>query len=125
MRIDARDVLDANAITRRAFRGRIVGHFARTGPNAWDDYAYVPEEGDDVAVYPGIRVQLERLGADFRMRRAGRVFRVRWLPDADDRAQLGGTAPSELRARFVARYLELPDKGVIGAAGVIASKLRG
>jgi hypothetical protein len=36
--IDARDVLDPNAKTATAFAACIVGHFVRSGPDAWDDY---------------------------------------------------------------------------------------
>ena len=34
--IDSRDALDANAPTKRPFRGAVVGHYRPTGPNCWD-----------------------------------------------------------------------------------------
>ncbi len=48
-RVDARDVLDADATTSRAFSGRVVGVYRRSGPNAWDDYVLVDEDGGSEA----------------------------------------------------------------------------
>ena len=125
-RVDARDVLDANAKTRRAFRGRIIGHFRRTGPNAWDDYEYVSDDdGSEIDVLPGLYVQMERVGADLRMRSHGRVIRVRWIPQDKDLRRTESNAPSALRQWFVERFVETFEDSSLGGAAVIARKLRG
>ena len=78
-RIDARDVLDANARTAVNFRARICGHFGRTGPNTWDDYVFQPvENGEIVDVLTDVPIQVESEGAEFRMRRHGEVERLIW-----------------------------------------------
>jgi hypothetical protein len=94
--VDARDVLDADALTSRAFTGQIVGVFRRTGPNAWDDYAVVEEDGGPIEVFAQTPIQVEGEGATFRMRRRGEVVRVAWTPD--DGGDEGG---ADLRARFL------------------------
>ena len=119
-RIDARDVLDANARTAASFRARIVGHFRRTGPNTWDDYVFQPvENGETVDVFADVPIQVESEGAKFRMRRQGEVVRLVWHP-AD-----GETSGPDARARFLAKCVRAfsEDQG-IGPAAVIASKLR-
>ena len=78
-RVDARDVLDANGKTKRAFRGEIVGHFRQTGPNAWDDYEFVRETSGTIDVLTGIKVQTEDDGVIFRMRHRARSFESRGL----------------------------------------------
>ncbi|MBI5489804.1 MAG: hypothetical protein HY905_20890 [Deltaproteobacteria bacterium] len=124
-RVDARDVLDPNAHARRAFRARVVGHFARTGPNAWDDYEFVAEPGKDLDVLPGIPIQVEEHGPSFRTRSRGRVVRAEWIPS-------GGAADSDrpglaaLRARFLAECVEgFAEAAGQGAGAVIVRKLRG
>jgi len=125
LRVDARDVLDPNARTRRAFRGRIVGRFVRAGPNAWDDYVYESEDGGPIDVLPGVPIQVEKLGAEFRLRRGGRVVRVAWEAPPEAR----GAAENDERA-LRRRFLEECVDGFAEAAGpgpaaVIARKLRG
>jgi hypothetical protein len=123
-RVDARDVLDANAMTVKAFAATILGYFRRTGPNSWDDYEFTRDRQGDVEVNPGIRVQLERRGTDLRMRRRGTVIRVRWQPGPDDPADVRSAASAARRAYFVATYLsDYDDAPGIGAAAVIAKKL--
>ncbi len=126
MRVDARDVLDPNAKTVRPFRAQIVGHFRRVGPNAWDDYKLVHRDEGAFVVNPELHVQIESHGVDLRIRKDGRVVRVRWLPDASDASQIERATPDEKRAFFGERYLEIFEsaKGA-GAAAVIASKFRG
>ena len=119
-RIDARDVLDANAKTAMNFRARIVGYFRRTGPNTWDDYVFQPaENGETVDVLADVPIQVESEGAEFRMRRHGEVKRLVWHP-AD-----GETPGPNTRARFLVKCVRAfsEDQG-IGPAAVIASKLR-
>ena len=95
-RVDARDVLDADATTSRALSGRVVGVYRRTGPNSWDDYLLVDEDGGPIEVAAGTPIQVEAVGATFRMRRRGEVVVVAWTPDD------GGTeAGADLRARFL------------------------
>lgn len=95
-RVDARDVLDADATTSRAFPGRVVGFYRRTGPNSWDDYVLVDEDGGPIEVLAGTPIQVEADGATFRMRRKGEVIRVAWAPGDG-----GGQAGDGLRARFL------------------------
>ena len=95
-RVDARDVLDADATTRRALTGRIVGVFRRRGPNSWDDYVLVDEDGGPIEVFAETPIQLEAEPATFRMRRKGEIVLVRWTPD-DGEAETG----ADLRARFL------------------------
>jgi hypothetical protein len=83
-RVDARDVLDADATTSRAFSGRIAGAYRRTGPNSWDDYVLVDEDGGTIEVFAGTPIQVEKDGATFRMRRKGEVIRVAWTPRAGE-----------------------------------------
>lgn len=118
--IDARDVLDANARTAVNFRARVVGHFRRKGPNSWDSYVFEAiENGETVDVLAAVQIQVESEGAAFRMRRHGEVERLVWHP-AD-----GETPGPDTRARFLAECVRAfsEDQG-IGAAAVIASKLR-
>lgn len=125
MRVDARDVLDTNAKTKRTFRARIIGHFRRSGPNAWDDYQYVSDdEAVEIEVSPTLDVQVEAWGVELRFRRLGRVVRLRWLPDAEDEPLIRGLSPQKLREYFLGNYLETFDEALgMGAAAVIASKL--
>ena len=94
--VDARDVLDADAITGRAFEGRVIGVFRRRGPNAWDDYVLVEEDGGPIDVLPGIPIHVEKEGAAFRMRRRGEVVLVEWAPED---GESGSSA--DLRERFL------------------------
>jgi len=80
-RVDARDVLDANAMTSCTLSGRVVGFYRRTGPNSWDDYELVVEDGGPIEVYPEMPIQVENQGAEFRMRRKGQVIVVAWVPE--------------------------------------------
>lgn len=123
-KVGSKDVLDPDAMTQRFFRGRVMGHFERTGPNAWDAYRYVPREGDIVDVLPRLKVQVERWGAEIRMRREGRVVRVRWAPTEEEQEQLAGQSTKKIRAHFRSRYLSVFDEEPgKGAAAVIANKL--
>lgn len=126
MRVDARDVLDPDAETRRPFRARVLGQFRPSGPNAWDDYVFASApEGEELEVLPGLPVQLERRGPQLRLRREGRVLRLEWIPDEAELAALGdGDSPSARRERLVAEYLR-PHREAAGrgAAAVIAAKL--
>jgi hypothetical protein len=112
-RVDARDVLDADATTSRAFSGRVVGVYRRDGPNAWDDYVLVDEDGGPIHVFPETPIQVERDGATFRMRRKGEVVLVAWSPE--DR---GSEAAQELRARFLESCVRDTDPTPEGNLGV-------
>ena len=111
-RVDARDVLDANATATRGFRGRVLGRYRRTGPNAWDDYVLVEQDGGPIEVLAGTPVQLEDAGAVVRLRRKGEVVVVAWEP-----------APAELdahadpRASFAERCLSAKDPTPDGSLG--------
>ena len=95
-RVDARDVLDADSTTRCDVSGRVVGVYRRSGPNAWDDYVLVAEDGGTIEVLAETPIQVEASGAIFRMRRKGEVILVAWAPEDGE----SGSA-EELRARFV------------------------
>ena len=121
-RIDARDVLDANAKTALGFSARILGRFVRSGPDAWDDYVLQPVAGDaeeSIEVMAEVPVQVESHGARFRMRRHGEVLRLEWRP-----AEAEHPANADRRALFMAECMRPweEDPG-IGAAAVIAEKL--
>jgi hypothetical protein len=111
-RVDARDVLDANAVTSRAFTGRVVGSYRRTGPDSWDDYVLVEEDGGTVEVLPGTHVQVEADGALFRMRRRGQVVVVSWLPGPGD--QVTGV---ERHTTFLERCIRHEDPTPEGSMG--------
>jgi len=124
-RVDARDVLDPNARTRCAFHARVLGTFRPTGPNRWDDYEYEAEPEGEVEVLPGVTVQVEPTGAEFRMRTKGRVVRAEWLPGEDVRCAIGRDT-RELRRRFLAECLAGFGEGLgQGPGAVIVRKLRG
>jgi hypothetical protein len=108
-RVDARDVLDADATTARAFRGRVVGSFRRTGPNEWDDYELVPGDGGAVDVLAGLPIQLEPDGARLRMRRRGEVVVVEWTPDDARTDETAGDVRSRFLESCVRREDPTPD----------------
>ena len=111
-RLDARDVLDADATTARSFWGRVLGFYRRTGPNAWDDYALVEEDGGPIEVFAETPVQLETEGAVFRMRRKGVVTVVAWVPGRGE-ARDG----PDLRARFLESCIRHEDPTPDGSLG--------
>ncbi|MBN2195992.1 MAG: hypothetical protein JW751_24455 [Polyangiaceae bacterium] len=123
-RVDARDVMDANAHTTRGFRANVLGHFRRTGPNSWDDYAWVADLAESIEVTAGIPVQLERRGVEVRLRRRGKVFRVRWDPEPETADLLRGAQPEAIRAYFIEHFLEIQGAPPgIGTAAFVAQKL--
>ena len=95
-RVDARDVLDADAATSRTVQGRIIGVYRRSGPNSWDDYVLVDEDGGPIEVFAETPIQVESCGATFRVRLKGDVVRVAWAPDDG-----GGQTGDDLHARFL------------------------
>jgi hypothetical protein len=111
-RVDGRDVLDADATTSRAFSGRVVGTFRRTGPNSWDDYELVEQDGGPIEVLPETPIQLESVGAAFRMRRRGEVIVVAWVP-APGEIERG----SDARTRFLERCVRNEDPTPEGSFG--------
>ncbi len=123
-RVDSRDVLDPNALTKATFRGHVVGHYRPTGPNAWDDFEYVEAEGGVIEVLPGLNVQVEPPLPRIRLRRHGRVPVVEWRPTPEDeverkRSRLG------LFAFFARRHLEDYSSPLgWGLAAVIQKKLK-
>jgi hypothetical protein len=123
-RVDARDVLDVNAQTSRAFRAKVIGYFERTGPDSWNDYEFVREAEGEIEVLPGIDVQLEPSGALMRMRSEGRVIRVAWLPEEETAAEIEAEGAGAARRLFMRSCLrpQRDDQG-IGAAAVIVRKL--
>jgi hypothetical protein len=92
-RVDSRDVLDPNAVTRVELEAEVIGRYRPTGPNTWDEWELTSEDdGERITVEPGAQIQLEPVGADpeirFRHRQRRAVLRLRWLPTDDDRTQL-------------------------------------
>jgi hypothetical protein len=123
-RVDARDVLDPNAQTKIAFAARVVGHFRPTGPNRWDDYHFVEEPGETLEVLPGLPIQVEAHGVEFRMRAGGRVLRASWNPPDDVARALGGDAHG-LRRRFLAECIDgFAEARGQGAGAMIVRKLK-
>jgi hypothetical protein len=125
-RIDARDVLDPNGRTRRTLRGRIIGCFRPTGPNSTDDYEFVGGDEGMIEISPDLPVQIERSGAQLRVRSTGgRVIRVLFEPTDAERAEIGDETPSALRHYLLGRYVDgFAEEPGRGAAAVIALKLR-
>ena len=121
--VDARNVLDPSGKTRRSFAGRVVGHFQRTGPNSWDAYGYVSEDGGPIDVFPAVKVQVEPSDARFRMRAKGMVLMVEWAPTEQERADMGEGA--DVRAVFLETCVEqFKHKAGIGVAAFIAKTLK-
>jgi hypothetical protein len=121
--IEARRVFSANARTKRTFGATIVGHFRRRGPNPWDEYTYVAEDGGPIDVFPGIKVQVEPRTRRFRMRARGKVVMAEWLPRQEEAdAQADDAA---LAARFLDHYVDpFQSKAGIGVAAFIGRTLR-
>lgn len=120
--IEPSRVLAANAKTKASFKGRIVGYFKRMGPNSWDPFEYILEDGGEIDVFPGVRVQVEAQETRFRMRVRGKVHMIAWAPSEADRTELGG---GDLHALFVERCIErFNNKGGIGVSAFIAKSLR-
>ena len=90
------DVFMANAVTRTAVRGRVVGRYVPTGQNRWDDFELVRDEGEEVGVAAESRVQVEPIGADpevrLRIRRGREVLVLRWLPTDEDEREIASGA---------------------------------
>jgi len=121
--VEARNVLDPNAKTRRSFNGHVVGRYQRTGPNSWDDYSLVAEDGGPVEVFPSVKVHVEPRAAVFRMRSRGEVVLVQWVPSEEELAGLG--ADADLRAAFLETCVdEFGYKAGIGVTAFIAKTLR-
>jgi hypothetical protein len=111
-RVDARDVLDPNATATRGFRGRVLGRYRRTGPNAWDDYVLVEQDGGPIDVLAGTQVQLEDAGAVVRLRRKGEVVVVAWEAEPGEL-----DVDADPRAPFVERCLSEEDPTPDGSLG--------
>jgi hypothetical protein len=123
-RVNAKDVLDANARIKRTFTATITGYFRNTGPNPWDDHEFIRVEQGTVETYPGCSVQLEEQGTRLRMLKEGRVIRIAWAPGDDDPESIRNGSPGERRRYFVKTYLEAYDEAPgLGAAAVIVRKL--
>lgn len=117
--IDCDSVMIANARTSCAFSARVVGHFVRKGANSWDPSEFLTEEGQEVRVFPGVKVQVEPAEGWFRMRYRGEVCMFAWQPDA---AEPEGT--SGRHEAFVSSCVEpFSDAGGIGAMAFIARTL--
>ncbi len=116
-RVKSSDVLDVNTVTKVELRGELIGRFKTTGPNRWDDWELISDEGEVVTLEPESPIQLEPLGADpelrFRFRQGRQVLRLRWLPDDEDREQLAsgdwGVQESE-EATFLEKIFGLGPK---------------
>lgn len=92
-KVKASDVFDPNATTEVELRGRVIGRYRPTGPNKWDDFELVREDGGEVLeLKSGERIQVEPLGAEpevrFRAREGREVVVLSWLPTDEDREAL-------------------------------------
>ena len=106
-------MLDADATTSRVVSGRVTGFYRRTGPNSWDDYELVVEDGGPIEVYPDTRIQVETQGAAFRMRRKGQVIVVAWAPEP------GAIEPGgDIREQFLTSCINDEDPTPDGNLGV-------
>ena len=98
--VEASDVMRSNAKTARTFPGQVVGKFVRVGPNSWDPYSLVAEDGQTVDGAAGPRDSSEERGVRFRVRAYGSVYVVEWRPDdgeSGDAASLRAPLPGDLR----------------------------
>jgi len=123
-RVDSRDVLDPNGRTSRAFAARVVGHYRRVGPNAWDDYELLTAAGGHLRVTAGIKIQVEDCGARFRLRRRGQVLLAEWTPSDAERAA-AAEAGLDLHPAFIQACVEdYASPPGVGLAAVVAKKLK-
>jgi hypothetical protein len=124
LRVKANDVLDVNARVQRTFLGRKLGYFRRTGPNKWDDYAFVADGGEMIEVLPGTEIYLEPSALVFRMRVQGRVVRLTFEPTDEERRETEALQGGGRRAYFHEKYLaEHQQEQGIGETAFIAKKL--
>jgi hypothetical protein len=124
IRVDSRDVLDPNARSKAAFQARIVGRFQRSGPNIWDDYLFVAEEGGMIRVPAGLKLYIEPETTRVRVRRKGRVFVVEWQPRSDEQEEIEKNR-IDRRVFFVERYLsDFASPPGWGLAAVVAKKIK-
>ncbi len=122
-KVRSQQVLVATHTTKSSLTGTILGYFRRLGPNPWDDYRFVKDEGAMLQLLPGVPVMLEPNGAVFRVRSRGRVVRVRYQPP-----QVTSDARSGSRSHARAALLEqlltpISAPTLLGGAGAIAKKL--
>lgn len=92
-RVKSSEVLTPNAVTRVEVHGQVVSRFRPTGPNKWDDYEILREDGEEpITVRAGEKVQVEPLLAApeirFRVRRHREVLVLRWTLTEEDREAL-------------------------------------
>lgn len=119
--IPADDLMVANAQTSRAFSARIVGHFERLGANSWDPSKFVEEEGAEIRVFPGVKVEVEDALAWFHMRYRGGVYVFEWAPGEGELP-----AEADLHATFIETCVSsFRNEGGRGVVGMIARKLDG
>lgn len=119
-RVSARNVFRPNGKTQRSFNARIVGRYRRLGANAWDDYELVTvDDGAVVNVFPTVKIQLEKTGVRFRMRKRGEVMLFEWVPDAGE-----NIGDDEGHAAFLRDYVSSAGNKIgIGASAFIAKTL--
>ena len=90
--VKSSEVITPNAVTKISIRGEVVARYAPTGPNKWDDYELTREEGDEIDVAEGTRIEVEPIGADPELRfksRSGReVLVCRWVLTEEDQKQV-------------------------------------
>jgi len=121
-RVDSRSVFQPNAKTKRSFTGHIVGYYRRAGPNSWDDYHLVSEDGGPTNVFPSVKVQVEPTGTRFRMRKDGKVLVVEWTPEPG--AHGGSDDTEDPRSALLKDYVGIfKNKGGMGATAFIAKTL--
>ncbi len=113
--VDARDVLDADAVTHAPLRARVVARFRRVGPNTWDPYERIEvSDCPELEVHAETPIQLEPAGARFRIRRRGEVLVVEWLPTEDERRGLATGAEREAFLRACVRHEDPTPEGNLG-----------
>ena len=118
--VDSREVMQTNAKTASTFPARVVGKYQRVGPNSWDPYKLVAEDGRSVEVPPGLEIQVEDYGARFRVRARGAVHVLEWQPAEGETSD-----EAEQRAIFLKSCVSsFKHKAGIGAAAFIAKTLK-
>lgn len=83
------EVFAPNAVTKVTIKAAVIGRYAQSGPNKWDDYELTREDGSEqLELATESRIQVEPIGADpavrFRTKRGKEVIICSWVTTAED-----------------------------------------
>jgi hypothetical protein len=92
-KINPKDTFSSNAIAQVDIEGEIIGRYKPTGPNKWDDYAFLTaNDGDIFQATKGSSIQVEPIGAKaevlFRAKKGREVLLLRWTLTPEDQTQI-------------------------------------